>query len=109
LQEPDRRVYDVDLSAANDTLKLAIHYMRKKRTPGSQGGNIVMTASLAGYLASAGAPLYSAAKHGSLLPILYYASLLLPFSWNIKHLKISMLAIVPTLIPIDSSRPITRS
>lgn len=66
LKEPDHRVYDVDLSAANDTLKLAIHYMRKKRSNG-QGGNIVMTASLAGYLASAGAPLYSAAKHGSLL------------------------------------------
>jgi len=64
LKEPDRRVYDVDLAAANDTLKLAIHYMRKKGTSGSQGGNIVMTASLAGYLASAGAPLYSAAKHG---------------------------------------------
>src|SRR5271170_4673529 len=29
-----------------------------------RGGSIVMTASLAGYLASAGAPLYSAAKHG---------------------------------------------
>jgi len=64
LKEPDRRVYDIDLAAANDTLKLAIHYMRKKGTSGSQGGNIVMTASLAGYLASAGAPLYSAAKHG---------------------------------------------
>jgi len=72
LQEPDRRVYDVDLSAANDTLKLAIHYMRKKRSSGGQGGNIVMTASLAGYLASAGAPHYSAAKHGSLLPMSIY-------------------------------------
>lgn len=63
LQEPDRRVYDVDLHAANDTLKLAIYHMRH-RTDGRKGGNIVMTASLAGYLASAGAPLYSAAKHG---------------------------------------------
>lgn len=87
LQEPDRRVYDVDLSAANDTLKLAIHYMRKKRSSGGQGGNIVMTASLAGYLASAGAPQYSAAKHGSLLPVLIYFSSLvlpLPFPLNIK-------------------------
>lgn len=63
LKEPDRRVYDVDLAAANDTVKLAIHYMRKNK----EGGNVVMTASLAGYLASAGAPLYSAAKHGSWL------------------------------------------
>jgi NAD(P)-dependent dehydrogenase (short-subunit alcohol dehydrogenase family) len=65
LKEPDRRVYDVDLAAANDTLKLAIHYLRKNNS-GKAGGNIVLTASLAGYLASAGAPLYSAAKHGSL-------------------------------------------
>jgi NAD(P)-dependent dehydrogenase (short-subunit alcohol dehydrogenase family) len=63
LKEPDRRVYDVDLGAANDTAKLAIHYMRKEDS-GRKGGSIVMTASLAGYLASAGAPLYSAAKHG---------------------------------------------
>lgn len=63
LQEPDRRVYDVDLNAANDTLKLAIYHMRHRKD-GRKGGNIVMTASLAGYLASAGAPLYSAAKHG---------------------------------------------
>jgi NAD(P)-dependent dehydrogenase (short-subunit alcohol dehydrogenase family) len=87
LKEPDRRVYDIDLAAANDTLKLAIHYMRKKGTSGSQGGNIVMTASLAGYLASAGAPLYSAAKHGSLLPLLYHACLLvllLPFPLSTK-------------------------
>jgi NAD(P)-dependent dehydrogenase (short-subunit alcohol dehydrogenase family) len=65
LQEPDRRVYDVDLAAANDTVKLAIHYLRKNKDE-KNGGNIVLTASLAGYLASAGAPLYSAAKHGSL-------------------------------------------
>ncbi|KIX03969.1 uncharacterized protein Z518_07522 [Rhinocladiella mackenziei CBS 650.93] len=58
LQEPDRRTVDIDMHAANDTAKLAIYYLKKK------GGSIVMTASLAGYLASAGAPLYSAAKHG---------------------------------------------
>ena len=61
LREPDRRVVDIDMHAANDTAKLAIHYIRKN---GKKGGSIVMTASLAGYLASAGAPLYSAAKHG---------------------------------------------
>jgi NAD(P)-dependent dehydrogenase (short-subunit alcohol dehydrogenase family) len=63
LKEPDRRVVDIDMHAANDTAKLAIHYIRKKAS-GKKGGSIVMTASLAGYLASAGAPLYSAAKHG---------------------------------------------
>lgn len=63
LAEPDRRVYTVDLNAANDTVKLALHHMRHRKD-GKRGGSIVMTASLAGYLASAGAPLYSAAKHG---------------------------------------------
>lgn len=60
LKEPDRRTLEIDMNAASDTTKLAIHYLRKNK----EGGAIVMTASLAGYLASAGAPLYSAAKHG---------------------------------------------
>nr|OQO24464.1 hypothetical protein B0A51_08573 [Rachicladosporium sp. CCFEE 5018] len=68
LKEPDRRTYDVDLYAASDTVKLAIYWLRKngKDGKGKKGGRIVMTASLAGYLASAGAPMYSAAKHGIL-------------------------------------------
>ncbi|EOA81156.1 uncharacterized protein SETTUDRAFT_182182 [Exserohilum turcica Et28A] len=61
LAEPDRRVLKVDMDAASDTTKLAIHYLRKN---GNDGGAIVLTTSFAGYLASAGAPLYSAAKHG---------------------------------------------
>jgi len=60
LKEPNRITVDIDMHAANDTVKLALYHMRK----GGKGGSIVMTASLAGYLASAGAPLYSAAKHG---------------------------------------------
>ena len=64
LKEPDRRVLNVDMDAASDTTKLAIHYLRKNK----EGGAVVMTASLAGYLASAGAPLYSAAKHGMSYP-----------------------------------------
>jgi len=50
LKEPDRRVLTIDMDAAADTTKLAIHYLRKN----TEGGSIVMTASLAGYLASAG-------------------------------------------------------
>jgi len=61
LAEPDRRVVNVNLHAADDSVKLAIHHLRKQK----KGGSIVITTSLAGYLASAGAPLYSAAKHGS--------------------------------------------
>lgn len=63
LEEPDRRTLDLDVAAVVDTLKLAIYYMRTDKR-GQRGGSIVMTASLAGYLASAGAALYSAAKHG---------------------------------------------
>ncbi|KAK0345956.1 hypothetical protein LTR91_018014 [Friedmanniomyces endolithicus] len=71
LAEPGRTTIDIDIRAVGDTLKLAIHHLRRKpdnpKANGSgagRGGTIVMTASLAGYLASAGAPLYSAAKHG---------------------------------------------
>ena len=73
LEAPDRRTIDIDIRAVGDTLKLAMYHLRndtdskssKRRGSGKgQGGSIVMTASLAGYLASAGAPLYSAAKHG---------------------------------------------
>ena len=60
LKEPDRRVLNIDMDAAADTVRLAIHHLRKNK----EGGSIVITASLAGYLASAGAGLYSAAKHG---------------------------------------------
>ena len=70
LKEPDRRTIDIDMRAANDTAKLAIHYMRKSGAGQKKGGTIVMTASLAGYLASAGAPLYSAAKHGMALNLI---------------------------------------
>ena len=65
LAEPDRRRIDIDLHAADDTVKLAIYWMRRDAKQGKgRGGSIVMAASLAGYLASAGAPLYSAVKHG---------------------------------------------
>lgn len=70
LKEPDRRVLNVDMDAASDTTKLAIHYLRKN---GGDGGEIVLTASLAGYLASAGAPLYSAAKHGESIYLFSYS------------------------------------
>lgn len=71
LAEPQRATIDVDIRAVGDTLKLAMYHLRndsaasaKKGSGEGRGGSIVMTASLAGYLASAGAPLYSAAKHG---------------------------------------------
>ena len=73
LHEPNRTTIDVDIRAVGDTLKLAMYHLRndsdsqtgkRKGSGKGKGGSVVMTASLAGYLASAGAPLYSAAKHG---------------------------------------------
>ncbi|KAM3421113.1 hypothetical protein BST61_g1527 [Cercospora zeina] len=73
LAEPNRICIDVDIRAVGDTLKLAMYHLRndgaseagkQKGSGKGRGGTVVMTASLAGYLASAGAPLYSAAKHG---------------------------------------------
>ncbi|KAK7191035.1 hypothetical protein DPSP01_007793 [Paraphaeosphaeria sporulosa] len=61
LAAPDHRTLTVDLNAAVDSTKLAIHYLRKN---GREGGSIVLTASVAGYLGFTGAPLYTAAKHG---------------------------------------------
>jgi NAD(P)-dependent dehydrogenase (short-subunit alcohol dehydrogenase family) len=61
LAQPDHRTLTVDLNAAVDTTKLAIHYLKKN---GKEGGNIILTASIAGYLGFTGAPLYTAAKHG---------------------------------------------
>lgn len=51
----------MDLNAAVETTKLAIHYLKKN---GKDGGEIVLTASIAGYFGFSGAPLYTAAKHG---------------------------------------------
>ncbi|GAB7361917.1 hypothetical protein MBLNU230_g1955t1 [Neophaeotheca triangularis] len=63
LAEPDRRTLRLDVEAACDSVKLAIWHMRDNEAVRGCRGRIVMTASLAGYLASAGAPHYSAAKH----------------------------------------------
>ncbi|KAK6530507.1 hypothetical protein TWF694_003855 [Orbilia ellipsospora] len=63
LKEIDHKVLDIDIRATADTIKLAIHHMRKNNG-GKGSGSIVCTASLAGYLASKGLPLYSAAKFG---------------------------------------------
>lgn len=61
LAPPDHRTLTVDINAASSTTKLAIHYLKKN---GKEGGSIVLTASVAGYLGTTGAPLYTAAKHG---------------------------------------------
>lgn len=92
LKEPDRRCLDIDITAACDTVKLAIHHLRKN---GKEGGSIVMTASLAGYLASAGAPMYSAAKHG-------IVGLMRAMKQELAKLNIAISTIAPgiTMTPI---------
>lgn len=94
LAEPDRRVLNIDMDAASDTTKLAIHYLRKNK----EGGQIAMTASLAGYLASAGAPLYSAAKHG-------IVGLMRALKQECAKLNISVAVVAPaiTVTPIIAS------
>ncbi|OJD12631.1 hypothetical protein AJ78_06803 [Emergomyces pasteurianus Ep9510] len=102
LKEPDRRVVDIDLRAAADTLKLAIYWMRKKVVgmDGKKGGvgSIIMTASLAGYLADGGAPAYSAAKHG-------IVGLLRSLKNDVAKLNIALSVVAPaiTLTPIITS------
>lgn len=97
LAEPDRRTIDVDLQAADDTVRLAVHYLRKNGE--GRGGSIVVTASLAGYLASAGAPLYSAAKHG-------VVGLTRALKNDLATLGIAISVVAPgiTLTPIISGR-----
>ncbi|PGH12433.1 hypothetical protein AJ79_04269 [Helicocarpus griseus UAMH5409] len=101
LKEPDRRTLDIDLRAAGDTVKLAIYWMRKTVVgiDGKKGGrgSIVMTASLAGYLASAGAPVYSAAKHG-------IVGLMRALKNDLAKLNIAISVVAPaiTLTPIIS-------
>ncbi|KAK5117954.1 hypothetical protein LTR62_003998 [Meristemomyces frigidus] len=110
LAEPDRTTIDVDIRAVGDSLKLAIHHLRlnssssPSQNPCSgsgagKGGSIIMTASLAGYLGSAGAPLYSAAKHGV---VGYLRSL----RTDCATLGISLAVIAPgiTLTPIILGR-----
>ena len=94
LEEPDRRVLNIDMDAAADTTKLAIHYLRKN----PDGGSIALTASLAGYLASAGAPLYSAAKHG-------IVGLMRALKQECAKLRISISVVAPaiTVTPILSA------
>lgn len=98
LNEPDRRTLDIDLRHTLDTLKLAIYYLRADKR-GQKGGSIVLTASLAGYLASAGAPVYSAAKHG-------IVGLMRALKGDCAKLGISIAVVAPaiTLTPLVSGR-----
>jgi NAD(P)-dependent dehydrogenase (short-subunit alcohol dehydrogenase family) len=83
------------MNAANDTVKLAIYYLRKN---GQAGGTIVLVASLAGYLASAGAGLYSAAKHGivGLMRALKNDTATHNIAMSVVAPGISLTAILPT-------------
>ncbi|KAI3397503.1 hypothetical protein diail_10715 [Diaporthe ilicicola] len=61
LLRPNHIVYDVNLTAVVDTVKLGIHYIRKV----PDGGSIVVTASSSSYQPFPGYD-YTSAKHGVL-------------------------------------------
>lgn len=59
LKRPSHIVFDVNLAAVVDTVKLGIHYLRKSPS----GGSIVVTASASSYQRFSGYD-YASAKHG---------------------------------------------
>lgn len=67
LKEPTEayKVVDVNLKGTMNTLRLAMHYMRKN-TPDGNGsrGSIVLIASTSGYFGGTGVVSYVASKHG---------------------------------------------
>ncbi|KAJ6255874.1 hypothetical protein Dda_9333 [Drechslerella dactyloides] len=89
LKAIDHKVLDIDIRAAADTVKLAIHHMRRNNG-GKGSGSIVCTASLAGYLASKGLPLYSAAKFG-------VVGLMRALKQDVARLNISISVVAPAI------------
>ncbi|KIW30207.1 uncharacterized protein PV07_05966 [Cladophialophora immunda] len=59
-REPNYKTIDVNVKGTVNTIVLGIHYLRRN----ADGGSIVLTASLAGYFATEGMPIYTASKHG---------------------------------------------
>jgi NAD(P)-dependent dehydrogenase (short-subunit alcohol dehydrogenase family) len=57
---PDMTMIDVNLCGAINTSTLALYYLAKS----GHGSNLIITASSAGFYASAVSPAYSASKHG---------------------------------------------
>lgn len=59
LREPKHTVIAVNLIGVINTIKLAVHHMRKQ----SSTGSIILTSSSAGYIGEPGLPAYTATKH----------------------------------------------
>lgn len=57
----DMNILDINLKSVVATCYLALHFMRKNKTP---GGNIIITASCGGIYPIAYLPMYASAKHG---------------------------------------------
>ncbi|KAL4889604.1 hypothetical protein BDV59DRAFT_205121 [Aspergillus ambiguus] len=57
----DTTILDINLKSVVATCYLALHFMRKNKTP---GGNIIITASCGGVYPIAYLPMYASAKHG---------------------------------------------
>jgi NAD(P)-dependent dehydrogenase (short-subunit alcohol dehydrogenase family) len=60
LKQPTYRTAEINLIGVMSCVKVAVSHFRKQ----GRGGQIVMTASTAGYMSEPGVPIYSAAKHG---------------------------------------------
>jgi NAD(P)-dependent dehydrogenase (short-subunit alcohol dehydrogenase family) len=87
LTEPDLRTIDINVKGTINTVALAMHHL-KQNQKGSDGvaGSVVITASLAGYYATEGMPLYSAAKHGRCFDPIYGDRFLANYPCSLQHL-----------------------
>lgn len=65
LKKPSMLLVDVNTKGTFYTVLQALHFMKGNTSDGS----IVITASLSGYYAATGIPLYTATKHGKQVPI----------------------------------------
>ncbi|KZT20704.1 NAD(P)-binding protein [Neolentinus lepideus HHB14362 ss-1] len=65
-QKPNLRTIEINFIAVINTTHLALHYLKKRTPRESHPKSIVLMASMSSWQAIPGAPLYSAAKHGTL-------------------------------------------
>lgn len=73
LEEPNTKTIDINIKGTLNTVALGMHHLQKN----TNGGSIIITASMAGYFGTAGMPIYTASKHGAslVLMLIYFQSL----------------------------------
>ncbi|KAL3426635.1 hypothetical protein PVAG01_00144 [Phlyctema vagabunda] len=101
-EKPNLTTLDVDLTGTLYTIKLAIHYMRKKST--AQKGTIICTASNAGIYPFPIAPLYATSKHAVIGAVRSLARPLSPEGIQINGLAPAVIGSFSSQVPkIDKS------